>query len=147
MTNQHHNRTVLIADDEHEIVDLVRMLLEWEGHSVVEAADGEEALAQARALVPDLIIMDVRMPKLSGLEVLEQIQSDPVLATVPVVMLSVVTTYPQVKQALENGAVAYLGKPFELQEMARLTKRILSEDASGREEIRQQALMRLEGQR
>jgi CheY-like chemotaxis protein len=86
----------------------------------------------------------MRMPKMDGLEVLERLQADPALAGIPVVMLSVVTAYPQVRTALEKGAVAYLPKPFELREVARLVVRVLSEDSAGREEIHQQALRRLE---
>jgi CheY-like chemotaxis protein len=144
MTNQRHNQTILVADDEPEIVDLVRLLLEWEGYTVAQASNGEEAVAQAQAIAPDLILLDVRMPKMDGLEVLERLQSDPALAGIPVVMLSVVTAYPQVQRALERGAVAYLPKPFELREMARLVVSVLSEDAVGRKEIYQQALRRLE---
>ncbi|MGD9047499.1 MAG: response regulator [Anaerolineae bacterium] len=144
MTNQRHNQTILVADDEPEIVDLVRLLLEWEGYTVAQASNGEEAVAQAQAIAPDLILLDVRMPKMDGLEVLERLQSDPALAGIPVVMLSVVTAYPQVQTALERGAVAYLPKPFELREMARLVVSVLSEDAVGRKEIYQQALRRLE---
>lgn len=144
MTNQRHNQTILIADDEPEIVDLVRLLLEWEGYTVVDAKNGEEALARARDTVPALMLLDVRMPKMSGLKVLEHLQADPALASIPVVMLSVVTTHPRVQTALEKGAVAFLSKPFELQEMARLVRRILSRDDAGRQEIRQQALRNLE---
>jgi CheY-like chemotaxis protein len=143
MTKQTHRRTILVADDEPEIVDLVRMLLEWEGYVVFEAKDGEEALAKARATVPDLIFLDVRMPKMTGLEVLEQLQADPALANIPVVMLSVVTSYPQVHTALEKGAVAYLPKPFELREMARLVKNVFSHDDAELEIIRQHALRTL----
>jgi CheY-like chemotaxis protein len=117
MTNQRHNQTILVADDEPEIVDLVRMFLEWEGYAVAEASDGEQALAQAQAIVPDLIFLDVRMPKMNGLDVLERLQADPALAGIPVVMLSVVTTNHRVQTALEKGAVAFLPKPFELPEM------------------------------
>jgi CheY-like chemotaxis protein len=84
------------------------------------------------------------MPKMNGLEVLERLQSDPALAGIPVVMLSVVTTYPQVQTALQRGAVAYLPKPFELREMARLVASVLAGDAARRKEIHQQALRRLE---
>lgn len=140
MANSHHRRTILVADDQPEILDLVRMLLEWEDYIVVETADGEQCLAQARAIKPDLILSDVRMPNMTGLEVLEQLQADPDLCGIPVIMLSVVTTLPQVRTALQSGAIAYLAKPFEVREMAHLVKRVLSRDASGREVIRQQAL-------
>jgi CheY-like chemotaxis protein len=140
MTGRGPGQTILVADDEPEVVDLVRMLLEWEGYTVVEAKNGEEALQQTQATLPDLIFLDVRMPKKNGLDVLKQLQADPALAVIPVVMLSVVTTYPQVEKALQRGAVAYLPKPFELREMARLVKQVLSEDDAGRDVIRQHAL-------
>ena len=143
MGNQHRRRTILVADDEPEILDLVRMLLEWEDYTVVETTDGEQCLEQARAIKPDLILSDVRMPNMTGLEVLEHLQADPDLSSIPVIMLSVVTTLPQVRTALQNGAIAYLPKPFEMREMARLVKRVLTRDAGGREVIRQQALRNL----
>ncbi len=140
MAKPHHNQTVLIADDEPEILDLMRMMLEWENYTVVETQDGEQCLAQARALKPDLILSDVRMPNMTGIEVLEHLQADPELAGIPVIMLSVVTTLPQVRTALEKGAIAYLPKPFEMREMARLVNQVLGRDAGGREVIRQQSL-------
>jgi CheY-like chemotaxis protein len=143
MANSHRRRTVLIADDEPEILDLMRMMLEWEDHTVVQTTDGEQCLEQARAIKPDLILSDVRMPNMTGLEVLEHLQADPDLAGIPVIMLSVVTTLPQVRTALQNGAIAYLPKPFEMREMARLVNRVLTRDAGGREVIRQQALRNL----
>ena len=143
MVNQHLRRTILVADDEPEILDLVRMLLEWEDYTVVETTDGEQCLEQARAIKPDLILSDVRMPNMTGLEVLEHLQADPDLSSIPVIMLSVVTTLPQVRTALQNGAIAYLPKPFEMREMARLVNRVLTRDAGGREVIRQQALRNL----
>jgi CheY-like chemotaxis protein len=143
MANSHRRRTILVADDEPEILDLMRMLLEWEDYTVVETRDGEQCLAQARAVKPDLILSDVRMPKMTGLEVLEQLQADPDLRDIPVIMLSVVTTLPQVQTALQNGAIAYLPKPFEMREMARLVNRVLTRDSGGREVIRQQALREL----
>lgn len=143
MANSHRRRTILVADDEPEILDLVRMLLEWEDYTVVETTDGEQCLEQARAIKPDLILSDVRMPRMTGLEVLEHLQADPDLSSIPVIMLSVVTTLPQVRTALQNGAIAYLPKPFEMREMARLVNRVLNRDAGGREVIRQQALRNL----
>lgn len=143
MAKQRPSQTILVADDEAQIVDLVRMVLEWEGYVVLEANNGAEALALARENVPDLIFLDVRMPRMTGLDVLEQLRADPELAHIRVVMLSVETTYPQVRTALKNGAVAYLPKPFELQEMARLVKNILSQDDAGLEVIRQHALRTL----
>lgn len=143
MTRQ--GQTVLVADDEREVRELVRTILEWENLSVVEAKDGEDVLAQAQATQPDLILLDVRMPKMTGLDVLEYLQADPALASIPVIMLSVLTNYPQVGTALRNGATAYLPKPFEIPELARLVKDVLAANAARREVIRQHALRSLIG--
>jgi len=131
---------VLVADDEHEVVDLVKMVLEMESYNVLTAENGVEALAQIRTHLPDMILLDVRMPRMSGLTVLEHLRSDPATAELPVIMLSVVTTYPEVRMALQRGAVAYLPKPFEIKEMSRQVKRILAMNSAQRETCRQQAL-------
>jgi len=136
-------RTILIADDEPEVVQLVRMILEWEGYTVVAAADGLETLERVETHNPDLILLDVRMPKMSGLTVLEHLAKSEAVA-IPVIMLSVVTTQPEVRAALQRGAVAYLTKPFELKEMTRLVDQILAMDDAKRDAFRQTALGVLE---
>mgnify|MGYP001821665157 FL=1 len=133
-------KRIFIADDEPEVVDLVQMVLDMGGYTVSSAGDGERALASIRAEPPDLILLDVRMPRMSGLEVLEQLRADPETASIPVIMLSVVTTYPEVQAALQQGAIAYLAKPFGLKDMSRLVSRILAMDGAERDAFRQQAL-------
>ena len=128
---------ILVADDEPEVVNLVQMVLEMDGHTILNSGDGQETLAVAQAQKPDLILLDVRMPKMSGLDVLNGLQADPRTAGIPVIMLSVVTTYPEVRTALKQGAVAYLSKPFEIREMTRLVARVLSMDAAERNTLRQ----------
>jgi two-component system sensor histidine kinase ChiS len=143
MTERRRVRTILVVDDEPEVLDLVSLLLEWDDYAVVQARNGHEALEQARATRPDLMLLDVRMPKLDGLDVLELLQADPALQSIPVVMLSVMTYSSQVKTALEAGAVAYLPKPFELGEIIRLVEQITSADAVELESIRQHSFRRL----
>jgi CheY-like chemotaxis protein len=143
MGKQVRKRTILIADDEAEVVQLVQMILEWEGYEVVAAADGLETLRRAEADKPDLILLDVRMPKMSGLTVLEHLARSET-ATIPVIMLSVVVTHPEVRSALQRGAVAYLSKPFELKEMTRLVGQVLAMDAAQRDAFRQKALENLD---
>jgi CheY-like chemotaxis protein len=140
MTKSKEGHTILVADDEPEVIDLVRMMLEWEGYTILAAVDGEDAVARVKADQPDLILLDVRMPKMSGLNVLSHLDDDPSTADIPVIMLSVVTTYPDIRAALERGAVAYLPKPFEVREMVRLVTRVLAMDGEAREKLRQQAL-------
>ena len=132
---------VLVADDEPEVVDLVEMMLEMEGgYITLSAMDGLQTLECIRSERPDLILLDVRMPKLSGLGVLDHLRSDPTTADIPVIMLSVAATYPDVRTALDRGALAYLAKPFELREMTRLVARVLEMSIPERQQLRQHAL-------
>jgi two-component system response regulator AtoC len=133
-------KKVFIADDEPEVVDLVRMVLDMAGHSISSAGDGESALAGIRAEQPDLVLLDIRMPKMSGLQVLEQLRADQDTAPIPVIMLSVVSTYPEVQEALRQGATAYLAKPFGVKDLLQLVSRVLAMDGAQRETFRQQAL-------
>ena len=80
------------------------------------------------------------MPRKGGLDTLKELQADPQLSSIPVIMLSVATTNPDVHDALRRGAVAYLPKPFELKAMVRLVERVLAADSDGRCALRQQAL-------
>jgi CheY-like chemotaxis protein len=130
--------TVLVADDEPEVVDLVQIVLESEGYTVETAAHGKEAVEKVQAGPPDLILLDMRMPAMTGLSVLDHLRSDPVTSSLPVIMLSVVVTDPDVRMALERGAIAYLSKPFEIRELVWLVTRILNMDAAEREKFREQ---------
>jgi CheY-like chemotaxis protein len=143
MAKQGQGYTILVADDEAEVVNLVRMMLEMEGYSILAACDGQQAVKRARADQPDLILLDVRMPKMSGLIVLDRLRENPQTVGIPVIMLSVVTTYPEVRMALNKGAVAYLSKPFELREMVRLVGDILRMNVAQRDALRQHALQNI----
>jgi len=132
---------ILVADDEPEVVDMVQMMLHMEGgYVVLSAADGQETLEKVRTEPPDLILLDVRMPRMSGLEVLDSLRSEPDTASIPVVMLSVMTSDPEVRDALQRGAIAYLSKPFEMREMTWLVGHVLHLDAAAREAWRQREL-------
>jgi CheY-like chemotaxis protein len=143
MAKEGQGNKILVADDEPEVIDLVRIMLEREGHTIVGASNGEQALSLARTDQPDLILLDVLMPKMSGLEVLKHLQADPATAAIPVIVLSVVTTHPEVQSAVHRGAVAYLTKPFELREMVRLVASILEMDATQRAAMQQHTLQRM----
>lgn len=102
---------VLVAEDEALIrMDLVELLTD-EGYDVVgQAADGEQALAMARDLEPDLVVMDVKMPKMDGITAAEQIAEERIA---PVVMLTAFSQRDLVERAREAGAMAYVVKPFD----------------------------------
>jgi DNA-binding response OmpR family regulator len=104
--------TVLIADDEPYVVDLIRLTLEDERISVIDAYDGETALAHAEAMRPELIFLDVQLPDISGLEVCARLRSDPRFAGTKIVMLTAAAQEADVARGLAAGANHYLTKPF-----------------------------------
>ena len=105
---------ILIAEDERDIRELVVFTLELlGGHTVVQAADGEEAVALAASEHPDLILLDMRMPKLDGLATCRTLKSSPETAGIPVVILSARGLDDEVQAGLDAGAIAYFVKPFD----------------------------------
>jgi two-component system response regulator BaeR/two-component system response regulator AdeR len=115
--------TVLICDDEPSIRELIRISLDGP-YSFAEADDGEKSLEIARRLRPDVIILDMMMPRLSGLEVLSEIRGDRGLAETPVIVL---TAQPSTKEeALRSGADIVMVKPFEPQQITAAVEEVLA---------------------
>ena len=108
---------VLVAEDSLTVRALLRAQLRQRGYSVVEAADGEQALARARDARPDVVLLDVDMPKRDGFDVLAEMKADPLLAGVPVVFITGRTTAEDAVRGLDLGAHDYLRKPFEAAEL------------------------------
>jgi adenylate cyclase len=104
---------ILAVDDVPENLNIVRTRLEARGYEVVTAADGEEALARARELEPDLVLLDIMMPKLDGISALKQLKHDAALRFVPVILLTAKSDTADVVAGLEAGADDYLTKPFD----------------------------------
>ena len=134
-------KKILVVDDEPGLVEIVRVNLEWEGYEICEAFDGQEGWDKVQSEKPDLVILDVMMPKMSGLALLERIKAAPHICAVPVIMLTVRARDVDIIKALEKGAVDYLTKPFVPTDLLRVVKRILEElDQQGREAHRQRLL-------
>jgi DNA-binding response OmpR family regulator len=112
-------KTVLVVDDEQDILDLVRFRLEHDGYRVITASDGEAGLSLARAERPDLCVLDVMMPKLSGLEVLAHLRDDPSTASMRVILLTARGQDADVDRGFELGAHDYVTKPFSPKELRR----------------------------
>jgi DNA-binding response OmpR family regulator len=112
---------ILIAEDERDIRDLVAFTLRFAGHDVVAVGNGEEAVDAARVESPDLILMDVRMPRMTGYEACEKMKADPTLTRIPVVFLSAKGQDSEIRTGLDAGADEYLLKPFA---PAELTQRV-----------------------
>ncbi len=104
---------ILVADDNATNLELIRVRLSALGYEVVTAVDGEEALARARELEPDLVLLDIMMPKLDGISVLKQLKRDEALGFVPVILVTAKADTRDVVEGLESGGDDYLTKPFE----------------------------------
>jgi class 3 adenylate cyclase/CheY-like chemotaxis protein len=104
---------ILIADDNPDNLDIFRTRLAVHSYEILTAADGEEALAVAREKQPDLILLDVTMPKMDGIEVCRQLKADPSLPFVPVIMITAKTASHDIVAALDAGADEYLTKPVD----------------------------------
>ena len=112
-------KTVLVVDDEQDILDLVRFRLEHDGYRVLTASDGQMGLTLAQAERPDLCILDVMMPKLSGLEVLANLRADPATADTRVILLTARGQDADIDRGFELGAHDYVTKPFSPKELRR----------------------------
>jgi two-component system alkaline phosphatase synthesis response regulator PhoP len=117
MVTKTMTKKVLIADDEQNIVISLEFLLRREGFEVFVAGDGEEALTKLRAEKPDLVLLDVMMPKMNGFDVCQAIRADPDLAGMRVLMLTAKGREAEVSKGLGLGADAYMTKPFSTKEL------------------------------
>lgn len=109
---------ILIAEDEPDIRDLVKFTLTYAGHEVVAVGNGAEAVEAARAEQPDMILMDVRMPRMTGYEACTAMKADPVTRDIPVVFLSAKGQDAEIQTGLAAGASEYLLKPFAPMELS-----------------------------
>jgi DNA-binding response OmpR family regulator len=109
---------VLVADDDEDILLLVTARLSRDGYEIVQARDGEEALAVARARRPRVAVVDVGMPGLDGLEVVAAIRADPELAGIRLLLLTAKAQEQDVRRGYEAGGDAYMKKPFSPAELA-----------------------------
>jgi len=121
---------ILIIDDTVDIVDLLQKRLRVEGYEIFSAYDGEEGLRQVAACAPDLVILDVMMPKLDGFEVLKRLKADEKTRYIPVLMLTARAELPDKIQGFEIGADDYLTKPFDYKELAVRVKSLFARKAA-----------------
>ena len=116
--------TLLIADDEPSIRRTLREILEYEGYAVEEAADGDEALLKARGGDIDLVLLDIKMPKMDGLEVLKAMREDANLKSIPVVMLTSSCEERDVLESYALGVNAYVVKPVAFGDFIEAVKQL-----------------------
>jgi DNA-binding response OmpR family regulator len=119
---------ILVAEDERDIRELINFTLMFAGHKVTQASNGAEALDLAPKVKPDLIMMDVRMPKMTGYEACRQMKQIDDIKNVPVIFLSAKGQDEEVQTGLEAGAVEYILKPFAPEDLTRRIADILKKN-------------------
>ncbi|MCJ7823035.1 MAG: response regulator [Armatimonadetes bacterium] len=119
-------KKILAVDDERHIVRLIQVNLERAGYQVSTAFDGNEALKKVEGDKPDLIVLDVMMPRMDGFEVLKRLQANPDTRGIPVIMLTAKAQDADVFRGWSSGVSAYLTKPFNPLELVTFVRRILS---------------------
>lgn len=117
---------ILIAEDEPDIRELVTFMLKFAGYEVVAASNGEDAVRTASRERPDLVLMDVRMPRMTGYDACRMMKANPDLRNVPVVFLSAKGQESEIQSGLEAGAEEYLLKPFSPAELTNRVRGILA---------------------
>lgn len=117
---------ILVAEDERDIRDLIAFTLRFAGYEVLTANNGEEAVQLTQQTLPDLVLTDVRMPKMTGYEACRLIKTDPATQHIPVVFLSAKGQEAEVQSGLAAGGDEYLLKPFAPDQLTRKVAEILS---------------------
>ncbi len=115
MTDSHFpasNRTIMVVDDNPDQVDILRITLEWKGFNVRCAYSGKDLFAGLEKLKPDLILLDIMMPQMDGLEVLNRLRENSDTASIPVILLTVKTQHEDIHTGYKKGADYYLTKPL-----------------------------------
>jgi DNA-binding response OmpR family regulator len=134
---------VLVIDDEPDVLMLCRVNLEFAGHEVIEASNGKAGLELARTDLPDVVILDVMLPKVDGFTVLSELAGSDATDHIPVIMLTAKTQLADRRRAWRAGCVEYLTKPFSPIELVDLAERAHEMSSHERFERRQRALASL----
>ena len=123
--------TVLVVDDERDILELVKYNLDKEGYQVTTVATGEDALLAARSKLPDIIVLDLMLPGVDGLEVCRRLKAEPTTRGIPIVMLTAKGDEADVVAGLELGAADYITKPFSPRVLTARIRAVLRRDDAG----------------
>lgn len=118
-------KRILVADDDPVILRLIQVNLELEGYQVLTASDGEEAVDSATAEHPDLVILDIMMPRLDGYQACERLKSAEATKDIPIVFLSAKAQQSDIEKGQTYGVEAYLTKPFDPTELLDVVERVI----------------------
>ena len=120
-------KTILYVEDNEFNLKMVRQLLARTAYRLIEATDGELGVATALKEVPDLILMDIQLPKMSGLEATRQLRSDPSTAAIPIIVITSFALSGDDQKAKDAGATAYITKPYSPRELLQTIRDLLPE--------------------
>ncbi len=121
-------KTILYVEDNEFNLKIVRQLLSRTTYRLIEAVDGEQGVATALKDVPDLILMDIQLPKLSGLDATRQLRTDPKTAHIPIVVITSFALSGDSEKAKAAGASAYLAKPYSPRELLQMIRKLAPEN-------------------
>ncbi|MBI1893476.1 MAG: response regulator [Candidatus Rokubacteria bacterium] len=122
------SKTILYVEDNEFNRKIVRDLLARTSYRLIEATDGEQGVATALKEMPDLILMDIQLPKLSGLEATRRLRTDPKTANIPIITVTSFAMSGDDQKAKEAGASAYLAKPYSPRELLQMIRKFAPED-------------------
>ena len=118
-------KKILVVEDEPNIIKLISFILKSSGYEVVEAEIGAVGLKKAKAEKPDMIILDVMMPKMDGFEVAKKLKADPATRNIPILMLSSKAQFEDKMKGIDSGATDYITKPFDREELLQKIEELL----------------------
>jgi two-component system cell cycle response regulator DivK len=122
------NKTILNVEDNEYNLKIVRQLLSRTSYRLIEAVDGEQGVATANNELPDLILMDIQLPKLSGLDATRRLRADPKTAHIPIIVITSFALSGDSEKAKDAGASAYLAKPYSPRELLQMIRKLLPEN-------------------
>jgi len=122
------NKTILNVEDNEYNLKIVRQLLNRTSYRLIEAVDGEQGVATAHSELPDLILMDIQLPKLSGLEATRRLRADPKTAHIPIIVITSFALSGDSEKAKDAGASAYLAKPYSPRELLQMIRKLVPEN-------------------
>ena len=119
------HKKILVVDDEPDVVSLLDLMLKGQGYSVIVAVDGQEALEKARSEKPDLILLDIMLPRIDGYKVARMLKFDEKYSQIPIIMLTAKVQEKDRQMGMETGADEYITKPFDVTALLAKIKEIL----------------------
>ena len=123
------SKRILIIEDELDLIQALKLRLEANGYEISEALDGQEGLNKAREEKPDLVILDIRLPKLDGFKVCRMLKFDEKYQKIPIIMLTARIQQADIQQGIEAGADAYITKPYKAADLLKKIKELLTKNS------------------